>query len=248
MRKRSGEQSQRVLVYSVFTQQAVIPTPSKVSTQLDQVGPSTSRSLLSTGKTDIHIKQTSPGKRALQDGTGGQPCQHLRCLDHQGTQSYSQVTSSQKSRSPRHRGTPRAPHLKVQLFTAQPWSRDVTSISKRRLSCQPSVKTSQRLPQNQGPLLRLAQRPLSARPQVACLLFPLFTHCEYFFRCLGGKLRDLISIIFTIIRMKSCVLTLERMCISSLQVIHLFQGIPDISELVQEVFEERSSQPRWNQL
>lgn len=62
MRKRSGEQSWRILVYFVFTQQAVIPTPGKVSTQLNQVGPLASRSLLSTGKTDIHIRQTSPGK------------------------------------------------------------------------------------------------------------------------------------------------------------------------------------------
>lgn len=108
MRKRSGEQSWRVLVSSVFTQQAVIPTPGKVSTQLDQVGPLVSRSLLSTGKTDIHKKQTSPRKRALQDGTGGQPCQHPRSLDQQGAQPHSQLTSSQKSRSPRLSGGARS--------------------------------------------------------------------------------------------------------------------------------------------
>ena len=117
MRGKSGEWGWQVQVYAVFPKQVIAPTPGMVSiTQASGVGFLDSRSLLSNGETDTHIKQASPGRRTLLAGTGGQPCQHPRCLDQQGTQPHSQLTLSQKSwdvRSSNLRGAPGVPHLKA---------------------------------------------------------------------------------------------------------------------------------------
>lgn len=184
MRKRSGEQLQAgTSLLSLHS----TSTPGTVSTQLIQMGPLASRRLLSNAETNIHIKQMSSGRRALQawhwraaaaasqmSGRAGDPAPQPDDI----------IPKALVCQKPRPQRASQALHLtgawswagEVQLLMAQPWSPEATPQLQEEGEIPARCETLQRLPLTESPSLGQHKDPSGLDPRLP--LQPVSLTCE----------------------------------------------------------------------
>lgn len=126
---------------SYFSKQLFLHQAWSVTAQTG--GVPASRSLLSGGETNIHIKQTSPGRRAFQTWhwRAAMPASQLSGpAGNPAPQPVDFIPEVLGCQEPQPQGAPPgACHLigaccgagEVQVFTAQPWSPEATSSSRK---------------------------------------------------------------------------------------------------------------------